>query len=104
MQNRELALVLFKKLFRELPSQIKQLEISLTTEELNQTQAIIHKLHGSVSFCGFLELQKLSHNLETSLLNADLPKAKSIFLQLKQNITCLQNLQDKIFQHLEKLT
>jgi HPt (histidine-containing phosphotransfer) domain-containing protein len=100
-QNHSLALMLFKKLFSELPEQIAQTENSLNANEMMQAQTIIHKLHGSVSFCGFTELQKLANGLEISLLSEDLPQAKQQFLQLKQALNVLQSLQKNILQQLE---
>lgn len=101
IQNQNLAVVLFKKLFLELPEQIQQLEHSLTTQQLKQAQTIIHKLHGSMSFCGFTELQKIANSLETSLLTNDLQQTIQHFLRLKQKITTFQSLEEKILQHLE---
>lgn len=102
IQNRNLAIVLFKKLFLELPEQIELLENKLLTQELIQAHTVAHKLHGSLSFCGFTELQALSNQLETSLLADDLQQAKQIFLQLKQEINIFQSLQNRILQHLGK--
>lgn len=104
MQNRSLALLLFKKLFQELPVQIEQLENTLTTAEQIQAKEIIHKLHGSVSFCGFTELQELANSVEISLLHDNLPQATQLFLLLKQKIITFQSLQNQILQHLEKPT
>lgn len=102
MQNRDLALLLFKKLFQELPEQMLQLEQTLAAAELELAKNIIHKLHGSVSFCGFTELQELANSVENSLLNANLSQAKALFLVLKQKNLIFQGLQDKILQQLEK--
>lgn len=102
LQNRDLALLLFKKLFQELPKQITQLEQTLLAQEFNQAQAIIHKLHGSVSFCGFSELQELANGVESNLLHDNLDLARSLFLLLKQEVLLFQSLQDRILQQLEK--
>jgi HPt (histidine-containing phosphotransfer) domain-containing protein len=102
MQNRDLAVVLFKKLFQELPEQIFQIENSLNKAELSQARTIVHKLHGSVSFCGFNELQAQVNSLEISLLTNNLPQAQHDFLHLKQTIIVFQNLQEKILNQLEK--
>ncbi len=103
LQNRDLAMVLFKKLFLEFSDKIPQLENALTLSELTQAHTIIHKLHGSVSFCGFAEFQELAKNLEESLLRDDLQQAKQAFLLLKQKIVVFQSLQEKILQQLTQI-
>jgi HPt (histidine-containing phosphotransfer) domain-containing protein len=102
VQNRELAIVLFKKLFAELPNQIDQLDYALTLTQIPQAIAISHKLHGSMSFCGFTELEQCSKALEMSLLANDLIPAKENFLQLKQKVNDFQQIEQGILQHLSE--
>jgi HPt (histidine-containing phosphotransfer) domain-containing protein len=95
-QNRLLTKHLFEKLFAELTEQLPQLELHLNRQEFIQARTIVHKLHGSVSFCGFNKLQKLAYHLESSLSVTDSAQITENFLVFKQELELLQRLQTKI--------
>ena len=98
-QNHALALLLFEKLFLEVPEQLLQLEESLKAEDLNSAFTITHKLHGSFSFCDFAQLQKSCHVLEKRLLARDLANAQHDFLELKQQVTDFKTLEISILAY-----
>jgi HPt (histidine-containing phosphotransfer) domain-containing protein len=99
-----MAVVLFKKLFAELPAQIDRLDHALTLAQIPQAVAIAHQLCGSMSFCGFTELAQCSKVLEISLSTGDLIVAKENFFQLKQKIIDFQDLEQGILQQLEQVS
>jgi HPt (histidine-containing phosphotransfer) domain-containing protein len=101
-KNRALAIVIFEKLFSELPEQVQKIEKFLLNQEMTEAQLIVHKLHGSMSFCGFIELQELSRQLEKSLLTKELEQTNQSFVLLKEKLLILFSLQEKILQQLEK--
>ncbi len=80
----DLATVIFNKLFIELPEQSLLIEQAIKSNELIVAQEVTHKLHGSVSFCGFFDIQELAYSLEVSILE------KNILL-IQKNFTLLKN-------------
>lgn len=67
MGNRQLAIILFEKLFLELPEQLSVIEKAIEQQQFDLAEAVTHKLHGSFAFCGFSELEILAKDLEKSL-------------------------------------
>jgi HPt (histidine-containing phosphotransfer) domain-containing protein len=84
--NRSLTLTIFRKLFEELPEQISAIKNALDDRQYVLARLITHKLHGSVGFCGLIDLQKPACALESSLLNHDYEAANHHFLILQQGI------------------
>lgn len=99
-QNKELALVLFNKLFKELPAQIALIEQALTHSNLTLVKEITHKLHGSIRFCGFINLQKAANQLEADLSKNDSQNTLASFLKLKQQVDHFMSIKDLILQNL----
>ncbi|MCK5872110.1 MAG: Hpt domain-containing protein [Methylococcales bacterium] len=99
--NKKLAIILFKKLFTEIPLEMNALESAINTNETEAGQKILHKLQGSFSFCGFLKLNVLAQNLEDALLMEDLKNNKLIMLRdLEENIRGFSALECYILQKL----
>ena len=94
--NHDLALIIFKKLFAELPEQLDRIEDRLTVEDFENAREITHKMHGSVSFCGLTEIQEPTKKLEQCLLNNNYEKASKYLLQLKQKVSTFMRYQDRI--------
>jgi HPt (histidine-containing phosphotransfer) domain-containing protein len=69
--NKNLVLTIFKKLFTELPQQIIDIKNALQNQQYKAALEIAHKLHGSVGFCGFTDIQQHAQALENSLLRQD---------------------------------
>jgi len=101
-RNKDLALVLFDKLFKELPEQIDMLGYALTQKESALAKEITHKLHGSVSFCGFIDIQQTAKQLETDLLNDASDSSLLSFQNLKQKIESFLSSKDSILKILQK--
>jgi two-component system, NarL family, sensor histidine kinase BarA len=98
--NKALAHTLFSKLFSELPTQIEDIKIALDKGAITQAQQITHKLHGSVSFCGFTDLQHTAYRLETSLLAENMIAAQEYFANLQQKIDAFCAQKSSIFNTL----
>lgn len=84
--NRSLALTIFIKLFAELPVQLVDISTAIKHQQLTTAKDITHMLHGSVSFCGLMDLQEPAKNLEISLLNNDQEAAEQRLNELKLSI------------------
>jgi HPt (histidine-containing phosphotransfer) domain-containing protein len=67
--NRSLTATLFEKLFKELPLQTIEIKTALENKQYDLAQEITHKLNGSVSFCGLMDIQQSANALESSLIN-----------------------------------
>ncbi len=91
-QNKQLAEVLFNKLFNELPGQVRMIQDALDDSEWDKANKIIHKLHGSVGFCGFSVLKEAAQRVEIDLSDGKFDKAKASF-------TDLQNKIDRFMEH-----
>jgi len=94
--NTALATTIFNKLFSELPEQASQIEQALKNNELSLAQETTHKLHGSVSFCGFSDIQTLAYELESSFSGDNQQLIQSNFILLKNEITAFIKLKQKI--------
>jgi len=91
--NRRLTLTLFEKLFEELPLQVIDIKDALEDKQYDLAQEITHKLNGSVSFCGLMDIQQPANALESCLLNNNYASTHRHFLMLQQrtlNFTCHQ--------------
>ncbi|MDO9269368.1 MAG: Hpt domain-containing protein [Methylobacter sp.] len=91
--NRRLTLTLFEKLFEELPSQVIDIKDALENKQYNLAREITHKLNGSASFCGLMDIQQSANALESCLLNNNYASAHQHFLMLQQcilNFICHQ--------------
>ncbi len=101
--NQRLALTIFEKLFEELPLQINGIKDALKNKHYDAAKEITHKLNGSVSFCGLLEIQQPASALESCLLNNDYAAVNQHFLMLRQCILNLTRHQKLILANLEQL-
>jgi len=99
--NIVLANTIFNKLFIELPSQLFLIEQALKTNNLRLAFEVIHKLHGSVSFCGFTDIQILASKLEQSIVEKDVDQMFSQFDPLKKSIEEFLLQKDKIVRTLQ---
>lgn len=99
--NITLATTIFNKLFLELPSQLFLIDRALQTNNLPLALDVTHKLHGSVSFCGFSEMQLLANDLETSFSDHKTHKIPTQFNLLKDKINLFISQKDKILSELE---
>jgi HPt (histidine-containing phosphotransfer) domain-containing protein len=84
--NKNLTITIFKKLFAELPRQITDIRHALQNKQYQAALDITHKLHGSVSFCGFTDLQHYAYNLENSLSRKEYQAVKDSYSALKTAI------------------
>ncbi len=96
----ELTQQLFCKLFYELQVQSDTIEQALKDNELSVAEEITHKLHGSVSFCGFTDLQACAKALEISLSHNDSQQINPNFILLKNKIIDFITLKESILNQL----
>jgi CheY-like chemotaxis protein len=89
--DKPLANTIFKKLFTELPQQTQIIEMALSFNDLSLARQTTHKLHGSVSFCGFTDMQSKANDLENYLAENNHALISSSFLDLKNSITSLMS-------------
>ncbi len=101
--NRRLALTIFEKLFEELPLQISGIKDALENQHYDLAQELSHKMNGSASFCGLLEIQQPAHALEGCLLNNDYANANRDFLRLRQSVLTLTRQQKSILAKLQQM-
>ena len=98
--NSELTHQLFCKLFSELQIQSDTIEQALKNNDLSIAEEITHKLHGSVSFCGFTKLQACARALEISLCDHDTVQINPNFTLLKNKIIDFITLKESILNQL----
>lgn len=82
--NQRLTLTIFEKLFEELPQQIIDIKNALDNKQYELAKEVTHKLHGSVSFCGLIDIQQPASALESCLLNSNYADTCQHFLTLQQ--------------------
>ena len=83
--NQRLALTIAEKLFEELPLQIIAIKNALENKHYDLAQEITHKLNGSVSFCGLMDIQQPAKALESCLLNNHYAAMNQHFSRLQQH-------------------
>lgn len=81
--NRNLAFTILDKLFEELPSQINAIKEALENQRYAQAQEVTHKLHGSASFCGLVDIQQAANTLESNLVHNNYTDINQHFLSLQ---------------------
>lgn len=84
--NKNLTLIIFQKLFAELPEQITDIKIALQNQQYQSALEITHKLHGSLSFCGFTDIQQHAYMLESCLLHKEYQSVVENFSTLKSAV------------------
>jgi len=101
--NIALATTIFNKLFIELPEQSLLIEQALKTNNLSLAKDITHKLHGSVSFCGFSDIQVVANDLESSFFKHEKHLIITKFDLLKKKITYFMLQKESIYIQLKSL-
>jgi len=101
--NIALTTTIFNKLFIELPEQSLLIEQALKANKLSLAKDITHKLHGSVSFCGFSDIQELANDLESSFLKHEKHIITTKFDLLRNKITYFTSQKESIFLQLQSL-
>ncbi len=101
--NIVLATTIFNKLFSELPEQSLLIDQAIKANELELALEITHKLHGSVSFCGFTDMQVLANALEVSLLEKENYLISANFNLLKNKITDFILQKQNIFKQIQAM-
>ncbi len=101
--NIVLATTIFNKLFSELPEQSLLIEQAIKANEFELALEITHKLHGSVSFCGFTDMQVLANTLEVSLLEKENHLISANFNPLKNKIAGFILQKQNIFKQLQAM-
>ncbi|TAN70728.1 MAG: Hpt domain-containing protein [Methylobacter sp.] len=100
--NQGLTLTIFEKLFEELPSQIIDIKNALDNKQYDLAKEITHKLNGSVSFCGLLDIQQPASALESCLISNNYINTNQHFLTLQQCILNFMRHQKFILTSLGK--
>jgi len=100
--NQRLTLTLFEKLFEELPLQIIGIKNALENRQYDVAQEITHKLNGSVSFCGLIDIQQPANALEACLLTNNYASTDRHFLMLQQSTLNFTRHQKFILANLGK--
>ncbi len=101
--NRTLTLTILHKLFEELPHQVAAINEALTNNQYTVAEAVTHKLHGSVSLCGFTDMGKSADALENCLIKRDYQAVNSHFLLLQQRILNFTRNEPVILAHLKNV-
>ena len=98
--DRKLTQQLFCKLFSELQIQSDTIGQAIKDNDLSIAEEITHKLHGSVSFCGFTDLQSCARTLEICLSHNDSQQINPNFTLLKNQIIDFISLKESILNQL----
>ncbi|MEK6748540.1 MAG: Hpt domain-containing protein [Pseudomonadota bacterium] len=84
--NATLARQILGMLAEELPAQYAEINILLSAQQWAAAASIVHKIHGSCSFCGLATLQKLCADIETELRGNVAPREATL-LAFRQEST-----------------
>ncbi len=99
--NQRLALTIFEKLFAELPLQLTGIKDALANKQYDNAKDIAHKMNGSASFCGLLDIQQSANALESCLFNNNHTAAIQHFDILQQCILNFTRHQEFILANLD---
>ncbi len=100
LQDKTLARSLLQKLFNELPQQITQINANLKTRDYTTALEITHRLHGSVRFCGFIQLSTLAEKLENNLSTHSFQTLPADFSELQQGVEHFVKIHKEILSHI----
>jgi HPt (histidine-containing phosphotransfer) domain-containing protein len=100
--NQRLALTIFEKLFEELPLQITGIKDALGNNQFDLAKEITHKLNGSVSFCGLMDIQQSANYLESNLLNNNYANIHQQFMILQRSVLTFTRHQKAILANLDQ--
>lgn len=98
--NYGLTLILYKKFFEELPSQISYIEEALKTGQYNLAFDITHKLNGAAKICCLQHIEETATALEKCLLQKRHGQTDGCFLMLQQCISVFISHRQLILDHL----
>ena len=96
--NRELAKTMFEKLFSELPQQLSAIDKAMKNHDFPRAIDVIHKLHGSASFCGLVDIKNPAEMLEISLRKHDLAPVGNHLDALREKVNLLISAKDDILR------
>lgn len=99
--NRQLAIILFEKLFAEVPERLSKIEAALYQRQQSEAFKQAHMLHGSFAYCGFVSLQALAADLEMALEEQDFSAAQVALSPVVQATGRFLMLKSAIFKRLE---
>ncbi|MDO8843014.1 MAG: response regulator [Methylicorpusculum sp.] len=91
-----LAATLLTKLCEELPQLSAQASTLFNKKDFHETRNLIHKLHGSVSFCGLTNFQAIARQIEDGLLSQNYASIETDFQQLNTLIQHLLDIKQEI--------
>jgi two-component system sensor histidine kinase BarA len=96
------ALQVARKLFAELPLQLAAIAEAFQRRERDEAARIIHKVHGSASFCGLEPLRRAAKTLESRLLeNKPWDECESALAGTRGEIAALLAAEAVILDELE---
>ncbi len=101
--NHALVLVLFNKLFEELPQQIDQIEFALKTAQYQLAFEVTHKLNGAAIICCLDHIGVAATALEKGLIQKEYEYNGDHFLILKKRISLFLNHRQAILDELGRL-
>jgi len=102
--NHRLTLIIFNKLFEELPSQIEIIRDALNSRQYKLAEETVHKLHGSVSFCDLEDMRESAFAMEKSLINHNYEAVSHHFLMLQEYILNFTRYQQLILANIYSLS
>jgi CheY-like chemotaxis protein len=94
--DRNLAATLLIKLCEELPRLSDEASNQFKMKAFHEARNSIHKLHGSVSFCGLTNFQTLARQIENGLLTQNYTSIDGDFQQLNRLIEQLLDFKQEI--------
>lgn len=95
--NRELAQLLLKKLFEQVPGQFTSLQLCLQNQRYQDAWEVAHQLHGTFCFYGFEDFRAQALALEQSLVNAvDAADAQRLLQMLQDEFAALADRQARL--------
>ena len=94
--NRELGHAFLQKLMKAVPSELADLGDALQSQQYQSALAIAHKLQGSFCFYGFEDFRLVARQLEQSLLDVNMLKAKQQYQLLSARFADLLTLQNDV--------
>jgi HPt (histidine-containing phosphotransfer) domain-containing protein len=100
-QNKALTVIIFKKLFAELPEQLAAIEKNLRNCLYVNAWESVHKLHGSVSFCDLEYLRQPAYDLEICLQTQNHSAADFYFAELEQRLMHFMCCRPWVNRHLD---
>jgi two-component system sensor histidine kinase BarA len=84
--DRELAKDLVKTFLESLPASLQEIQSAYQTQNCTQLEALIHKMHGGLCYCGIPQLKNITQKFDRALMEKNTSVIPSLYAVFKYEV------------------